>query len=704
MALTSPPTSSDRPVARGLLPGYARALAIGGVALVALLLVLDPRWISQGIALAALTAATVVLRTGPVRLSKYSYLTQTGIPALVGILVAAPSTVLLAVGLGTVVGDGVILRKPLAAALINAGREVLALAAATGFFLLTVRLTGVRDLSLDLLPAGVILLAVYFVASRGLFYFSLLVRAKLPIEERLFILRWEVLTYIITTVATVVVVWALHSLAPAGWVATVAALGVVGLLARTIIEEAIAAEDLNKVHLMHAALTGSVSLQTALEQIEQYAYRLLDWDDFRIYRVREATAELLYRSRIGRPGREGTQPALAAIRAAVVRDGRAVSLADARREASVAGAGEPPLPSLVVHPLKFSEVTIGTLELEHRKERFYRPRDLNAVAAIANQVATAIHIAELRRPLLDTVEKIGGQVRSLARAADSLRGTARTLAAASEALRQRAAQQEEFARRGLETTTSLADATASTATSGARAASVSRETLEAAARHRDAIGEAIRRLVEVQGFVARSADHVTALGRAAGRMGAFIASIREVAELTKLIALNATIEAGRAGEEGRAFGVVAEEVQRLAVQTDRTAQEASDLAREIGTEVQGVLGQMEQGQALVAGVGTVSGDAARALDAIVDAAQEAGGQADRIAESAAAGEDAVQVLAGQLRRLADASRQTRGDVDLLAAQAMAATRGQSELEEAIGHLERVAADLQRVARHFVVGP
>jgi protein PhnA len=59
--------------------------------------------------------AVAAIRMAPVRLSKFSYLTQTGLPALVGVLVAAPSTALLSVGLGTVLSDGdcVILIKDL---------------------------------------------------------------------------------------------------------------------------------------------------------------------------------------------------------------------------------------------------------------------------------------------------------------------------------------------------------------------------------------------------------------------------------------------------------------------------------------------------------------------------------------------------------------------------------------------------------------
>jgi methyl-accepting chemotaxis protein len=314
-----------------------------------------------------------------------------------------------------------------------------------------------------------------------------------------------------------------------------------------------------------------------------------------------------------------------------------------------------------------------------------------------------MHIAELRRPLLLTVDQIDGQIRALARAADSLRASARALASASEALRQRAAVQEDFARRGLETTTSLAEISVTMATGGARAAAVSQEAASAAARNRVAISDAIQRLVQVQGFVTDSTSQVTVLGEAAERLTSFFASIRDIAEVTNLIALNATIEAARAGPDGKGFAVVADEVRRLAVQTDRTARDAGQLASDIGSEVGGILAQMQLGHTMVAGVEGVSAEAVRALEAIVTAAQEAGLEARTIAETAAAQEQASQRLAGQIQQVAASSRQTRGDVDMLAAQAVAASRGQADLEQAIGGLEKVAADLQRIARHFVTG-
>jgi methyl-accepting chemotaxis protein len=683
-----------------LLRFWARGLIVVGGAVLAGLVLRDPRWITQPVALGALTVAVVVLRAAPIRLSKYSYLTQTAVPALVGLAIAAPSTAVLAVALGVAASDILVLRKSVVAGMVNTGREALALAAAAGFYVASLRLVGIQELSLDFMPAAAILTGAYFMISRALFYFSLLVRAKLPLEERLFILRWEVVGYLVSCIGAGVVIWSLQTLTPPGWLAILVTLGVIGLFARTLIDEAIAAEDLNKVHLMQGVVTGNVSLQTAFEQIEQFAYRLIDWDDFRVYRLEPEGPRLAYHGRIGRPGRGEPDESLDSPRRKVIQEGQIVVLGDARREA---GARNTRVVSVAIQPLKFAEDVIGTVEIFHRKERFYRSRDVAALTAIAAQLSTAIHISELRRPLLQTVDQIDGQIRFLARAADSLRSSARALAAASEALRQRTAVQEDFARRGLETTTALAGISAATSSSGARAAKVSLEAASAAARHRLAINDAIQRLVQVQGFVTDSTGQVSALGDAAGRLTRFFESIREIAETTNLIALNATIEAARAGTEGRGFGVVADEIRRLATQTDRTARDAALLASEIGGEVNGILGHMRLGSTMVAGVEGVSAEAAQALEAIVAATRQAGDDARGIAESAAAQEQANQRLAGQIRQVADSSRQTRGEVELLASQAVAASHSQAELEQAIAHLEQIVVDLQRIARHFVVG-
>ena len=168
---------------------YARVLVWLGLSLAAIALLVDVRWIEQPMPTLLILVAVAALRASPVRLSKYSYLTQHGVPVVVGMMVAAPSQVVAGMAAGVYLVDTLWLRKPMGAGLVNAGRENIAFLAAFGIFALVWRVSGSPGLGLDFLPAAFTLAGTYFFLSRALFYFTLLLRDKLESEERLLILR-----------------------------------------------------------------------------------------------------------------------------------------------------------------------------------------------------------------------------------------------------------------------------------------------------------------------------------------------------------------------------------------------------------------------------------------------------------------------------------------------------------------------------------
>ena len=684
-----------------LLPRYTQVLAVGGLILTLAVLAIDRSWIGQPVSTLVLIICIFALRCVPVRLSKYSYLTQSAVPVLVGAVSIGPSPVVAALWVAVAGADVFGLRKQSWAGLVNGGREVIGFVAAYGAYAAILSLGSSAALTLDFLPAAAVLVSLYFFLTRALFYFSLLIRRKLESAEKILILRWEISSYLLSLIAATIVVAALATLAPVGWVAVGLALGVLGLLTRQILDEAIGAEDLNKVHLMEAAIASNATLQGSFSQIERLAYRLLDWGDFRVYRANGTEMSLAFRASIGREDRDAPAAGIGPLRHEVIQTGEPIVIKDVRTDDRL---GDMPddVRTLAIHPIRFGGEILGTLEVEHHKRHAYGAKDLVAMSTLAGQMATAIHIAELRRPLVLTVSQIGEQVATLARVADSLRTSASALADVSLGMRQGAMELEKFASGGLRATGSLANASQQMMTQGAQAAAASGTAADVAARNRVVIGDAIARLVELKGFVSAGADRVAALGAMTQRITGFIGTIREIADLTNLIALNAAIEAARAGREGRGFAVVASEVRDLAAQSLHAAREAGGLLGEITTQVSAVSAQMARGREVVAGVEELSADAARALDAIVGTTGEAGGHAKAIATTAAQQRDAVNTLTGQIEQVAASSAKSRADTDTLAKRAGEASAGQADLERAIRELGDLASDLQRIASHFVV--
>ncbi len=679
---------------------YSQGLAYAGLVLLATVLAADPRWLHQIPEIIVLLGACIALRGLHIPLSKYSYLTQTGLAALAGSLLVGLPAAAIAVAGGTAITDWTWHRKPLRVAWINLGREVIALVAAYGVYAFVLEAAEIppEPHSAVILPLFAFALT-YFLISRILFYLSLLVRGKLELGERMMILRYEMLGYFATLIGTAAVVSVIVAWPPIAWVFVAPVLVGLGLLLKMMLEEAVSAEELNKIHAMEAVITSNLSLEDSFRRIERLANRLVDWGDFRIYRRQDGGMSLAYRSAIGRGERSEPSSDTVELREAAVRAGEAVVIDDVTRDRRVADA---PLEvqSLVIVPLKFGELVIGTLELEHHKRRAYRRKDVLTITTFANQLATAIHITELRRPLVETVERVTQQLQTLTHAAVALREAAKAVAVSTEVIRGGVVAEAGEVSGGLAATETLSQVARRVSNDGAEAARASSAASDVAGKNRQQIRDAIERLVALKGFVGESSTKVQQLGQVSRRITGFIASIRELADMTNLLALNAAIEAARAGKHGKGFAVVAEEVRRLAEQSAAAALEAGELVQDIHRQVGEVVEQMRRGQVNVGGVEELSAGALEALDAIVAATADATTHAQRIASAAGEQDEAFARLRQRINAVAEISGKNRGEADGVATRASEAARGLAELEQATRELEQVAGMLRELTRGF----
>jgi methyl-accepting chemotaxis protein len=150
------------------------------------------------------------------------------------------------------------------------------------------------------------------------------------------------------------------------------------------------------------------------------------------------------------------------------------------------------------------------------------------------------------------------------------------------------------------------------------------------------VENSIRVMREIADTVQESSRTVASLGERSNQIGTIISSIKEIAEQTNLLALNAAIEAARAGEQGRGFAVVADEVRKLAERTSSATREITEMIATIQGETGSAVSAMEKGMAQVQ-AGT--SEAARSGEALRDILDQINAVATQVSQIAAAAEE-----------------------------------------------------------------
>ncbi|WP_439877555.1 methyl-accepting chemotaxis protein [Pseudomonas prosekii] len=203
---------------------------------------------------------------------------------------------------------------------------------------------------------------------------------------------------------------------------------------------------------------------------------------------------------------------------------------------------------------------------------------------------------------------------------------------------------------------------------------------------RTSMTEASSSLEQIAGALNSTATVINTLGQRSQEIGGIVGVITAIADQTNLLALNAAIEAARAGEQGRGFAVVADEVRNLASRTREATDEISSMIQSIQQETGNAVSTMEQGNVLMQEGLSRNANVASALERIDEQSRSAGQQFAAITTATQEQSSTATLLSSNLQSIALANSEQREVVSNLAITAK--------------ELESLAAELRQEVDRF----
>ncbi|UPU35243.1 methyl-accepting chemotaxis protein [Geomonas paludis] len=293
------------------------------------------------------------------------------------------------------------------------------------------------------------------------------------------------------------------------------------------------------------------------------------------------------------------------------------------------------------------------------------------------------HLADSARKVVGNLREMLGRVSEnsseIASASQQLKATAEQIATGAEEL---ASQTGSVAVASEE----MAATSGDIAQNCVRAAEASRQSSESAAQGGHVVQETIAGMVRIAERVKDSAATVESLGARSEQIGDIIATIEDIADQTNLLALNAAIEAARAGEQGRGFAVVADEVRALAERTTRATKEIGNMIKAIQDETKAAVSAMEEGVVEVEKGTQSSQQSGEALQMILQQIGEVTMQVNQIATAAEEQTATTSEITMNVQQVTDVVQHT--------------ARGANETAAAASQLAHSAQSLESLVRQF----